>query len=83
MGEILKARMIEKLNIVHHSLYENDRTGLKTLPLSLFGILIAIQFSAPSFPSCCCSPGAPGIPGISGVPFDPGMPEYPRAQMDI
>ena len=24
-GEILKARMIEKLNIVHHSSYENDR----------------------------------------------------------
>ena len=27
MGEILKARMIEKLNIVHHSLYENDRSN--------------------------------------------------------
>ena len=27
MGEILKARMIEKLNIVHHSLDENDMSN--------------------------------------------------------
>ena len=27
VGEILKARMIEKLSIVHHSLYKNDRSN--------------------------------------------------------
>ena len=27
MGEILKAGMMEKLNIVHNSLYENDRSN--------------------------------------------------------
>ena len=27
VGEILKARMIEKLNNAHHSLYENDRSN--------------------------------------------------------
>ena len=32
VGEILKARMIEQLNIVHHSLYENDRSNQDWAP---------------------------------------------------